>query len=121
MGQETMGWRTDSKGWGLLAPRAREMRRGPTEAERRLWQRLRRGGLGLRFRRQAVIGRFIADFYCPAARLIVELDGSSHDARHDIDEQRDVWLQSSGLRVLRVRNDDVLLDLELVDGERLDA
>jgi len=114
MGRQTMGCRTDAKGWSLLRPRAQWMRRAPTEAEARLWQRLRRSGLGVRFRRQVVMGRFIADFYCPAAALIVEVDGGVHDARRDIDEERDRLLKAGGVRVLRVRNDEVAEDLDAV-------
>ena len=109
-----MGWRTDAKGWSLLRPRAKWMRREPTRSEALLWQRLRRGHLGAKFRRQLVAGRFIADFYCAAAGLIVEVDGGVHDARGDIDDQRDKLLQASGLRVLRVRNEDIADDLDAV-------
>jgi very-short-patch-repair endonuclease len=90
------------------------MRRAPTEAEARLWRRLRRGLLGVRFRRQVVMGRFIADFYCAAAGLIVELDGSVHDERRDVDEERDRLLRRSGMQILRFRNEDVLDDLDAV-------
>jgi len=90
------------------------MRREPTDAEALLWQRLRRRHLGVRFRRQVVIGRFIADFYCAVARLIIEVDGAVHEARHDIDAERDRLLQANGLRILRVRNEDVIDDLDAV-------
>jgi len=60
------------------------------------------------------MGRFIADFYCPAAALIVEVDGGVHDARRDIDEERDRLLKAGGVRVLRVRNDEVAEDLDAV-------
>ena len=107
-----MGWRTDARRWILLQPRARSMRRSPTPAERLLWQRLRRSQLGVRFRRQAVIGQFIVDFYCRKRALVVEVDGGVHDDRCDIDEERDVVLGVVGLRVLHVRNEDVLADLD---------
>ncbi len=109
-----MGWRTDARGWSLMRPRAQCMRHEPTDAEARLWQQLRRKRLGVRFRRQAVIGRFIVDFYCPVARLIVEVDGGVHDSRDDIDAQRDRLLSTGGLRILRVRNEAVLEDLDAV-------
>jgi very-short-patch-repair endonuclease len=114
MGKQTMGWPTDPRGWSLLRPRAQQMRRMPTEAEALLWERLRRGCLGARFRRQVVIGPFIVDFYCPKARLIVEVDGSVHDERHEIDVVRDREVRAAGLRVLRVRNEDVLGNLDAV-------
>jgi very-short-patch-repair endonuclease len=109
-----MGWRTDVEGWELLRPRARSMRRAKTPAEARLWQRLRRQQLGARFRSQVAIGRFVVDFYCPSHRLIVEVDGDIHEARRDADRQRDAALLSLGLRVLRIRNDEVVRDLDTV-------
>ena len=76
--------------------------------ERRLWKHLRYRRLnGLRFRRQHPIGRFIVDFYCPAHRLVIELDGASHDEQGEYDESRTVWLEAHGYEVLRFANDDV--------------
>jgi very-short-patch-repair endonuclease len=88
------------------------MRRSATQAERLLWQRLRRGQLGVRFRKQVAIGQFIADFFCPARDLVVEVDGGVHDDRRDIDEERDRMLGRLGVRVLHVRNEEVLHDLD---------
>ena len=85
---------------------ARAMRNNPTLPEARLWQHLRRRGLyGARFRRQSVILGFIADFYCPAAKLVVELDGVLHDAARD--RRRDEILASAGFRTLRFRNSEL--------------
>jgi very-short-patch-repair endonuclease len=109
-----MPWRTDAEGWELLGLRARSMRREPTNAESRLWQRLRRNQLGGRFRSQVAIVRFIVDFYCPSRRLVVEVDGGAHDARSDADAERDRILEALRFRVLRVRNEDVLEDVEAV-------
>ena len=94
-------------GWGMfqeqidwLHARARDMRRNPTEPEKRLWRNLSNGQLGgLKFRRQEVIGRFIADFMCPARSLIVEVDGDTHDEAKD--RLRDEELAGFGL--LRTR------------------
>ncbi|AZO10421.1 MULTISPECIES: endonuclease domain-containing protein [unclassified Mesorhizobium] len=93
---------------------ARTMRREPTEAEDRLWQELRGRRLDkIKFRRQVPVGRFVADFVCAEARLIVEIDGSQHaESRHD--KERDAELKARGFRVLRFWNDDVLKDLEAV-------
>ncbi|CDX42795.1 conserved hypothetical protein [Mesorhizobium sp. SOD10] len=90
------------------------MRREPTEAEDRLWQELRGRRLdNIKFRRQAPIGRFVADFLCAEARLIVEIDGSQHaESRHD--QERDAELKARGFRVLRFWNDDVLKELDAV-------
>ncbi|MDQ4421366.1 DUF559 domain-containing protein [Sphingobium sp. DEHP117] len=106
------------RGWGLSAGRleelhrrAAEMRRNPTEPERRLWRHLSASQLdGFKFRRQAVIGASIADFYCPAARLVVEVDGDTHDANKD--QLRDDRLGAIGLRVVRVSNHDVMTNME---------
>jgi very-short-patch-repair endonuclease len=108
-------------GWGegaeqpvrtSLLTNARTMRRAATPAERRLWQALRKHQLGgLKFRCQMPRGPFIADFYCPAARLVVEVDGISHiDAPNDA--IRDVWTIEQGIRVFRVSTFDVLSNLE---------
>ncbi len=79
-----------------------------------LWRRLRRDQLGVRFRRQAVIGRFIVDFYCPDRALAVEVDGAVHDGREDEDAERERLLAANGVTVLRVRNDEVLGRLDAV-------
>jgi very-short-patch-repair endonuclease len=102
------------RGWGLSANaiaelhrRAAEMRRNPTEPEKRLWRRLSNGQLGgHKFRRQQVIGWFIADFVCPQKGLIVEVDGDTHDEMKD--RLRDDILATRGYRVLRFTNEDVM-------------
>ena len=91
--------------------RAREMRGNPTEPEKRLWRNLSNGQLdGLKFRRQEVIGRFIADFMCPARSLIVEVDGDTHDEAKD--RLRDDVLAQFGFLVVRVTNFDVMSNAE---------
>ena len=93
---------------------ARTMRKQPTEAEDRLWQALRdRRLMRLKFRRQMPVGRFIADFICLEARLIVEVDGSQHGGSLR-DGERDRELSRRGFRVLRFWNDDVLRELDSV-------
>ncbi|MBZ9868678.1 endonuclease domain-containing protein [Mesorhizobium sp. CA15] len=93
---------------------ARSMRRESTDAEDRLWQELRgRRRDNIKFRRQVPIGRFVADFLCAEAKLVVEIDGSQHaESRHD--QERDAELKVRGFRVLRFWNDDVLKDLDAV-------
>ena len=93
---------------------ARSMRREPTEAEDRLWQELRGRRLdNIKFKRQVPVGRYVADFLCAEAKLIVEIDGSQHaEPRHDQD--RDAELKARGFRVLRLWNDDVLKELDAV-------
>ena len=92
----------DSVARHRLAPRAHQMRMEPTESERKLWLALRSGQLGVRFRRQVVIGPFIVDFFAPASGLVVEVDGGVHRRRRDYDRLRDEALRAWGLRVLRV-------------------
>ena len=94
----------------LLAERAQRMRHAPTASEAALWRRLRGRRLGVQFRRQVVLGRFIVDFVAPSARLIVEVDGGWHAGREDADARRDAVLQRLGYRVLR-------LSAELVERE----
>ena len=94
-----------------LTPLARELRSEPTEAEKYLWQMLRYKSLGLKFRRQAVIGRYIVDFVSYEKRLIIEVDGGQHSDNHK-DVSRDKWLREQGFEVLRFWNHDVLGNLE---------
>ena len=88
--------------------RARRLRRDMTEAERRLWRELRIVNLPLRFRRQHPIGRFIVDFACPAARLIIEVDGGQHADSLNKDEFRSRELIRRGYRVIRFWNGDIM-------------
>jgi len=94
--------------------RARELRNAATPAERLLWRYLSRSQLSAKFSRQMQVGRFFADFLCRELKLIVELDGVSHDLRPDYDAARDRWLAGEGYRVLRFANADVLRDPEAV-------
>ena len=81
--------------------RSRELRKDMSPPEVKLWNRVRAGRLGgLKFRRQHRIGPYIADFYCAAATLVVELDGQRHDPDHDA--TRDAYMQSLRIEVLRI-------------------
>jgi very-short-patch-repair endonuclease len=102
--------------------RARDLRRNMTPAETSLWQCLRAGRLcGYHFRRQQVIDRFIVDFYCHRAGLVVEVDGSVHEKQEEYDRERDFYLRSRGLRVMRFTNTDVNRQLETVLAAILEA
>ena len=100
-----------------LANWARGHRLAPTESEARLWEALRCRRLGVRFRRQAVIGRYIADFFAPSMSLVVEVDGGYHSCRHTADARRDRWMQRQGYTMVRVSARDVMIDVgSVVDG-----
>jgi leucyl-tRNA synthetase len=90
------------------------MRFSPTRGEERLWRCLSGSKTGFAFRRQLVIGDHIVDFAATKARLVVEVDGSSHEDREHFDAQRDRALAALGWYVLRVTEQDVMSDLEAV-------
>jgi very-short-patch-repair endonuclease len=93
----------------MATSRARELRRELTDAERRLWSRLRDRRLaGAKFRRQHPIGPFDADFCCPDYHLVVELDGGQHQEQAATDARRTAFLGSQGYRVLRFWDNEVL-------------
>lgn len=92
----------------------RGLRSEMTHAEMRLWARIRAKQFqGVKFRRQHGIGPYIVDFYCPEKSLVIEVDGDTHAEPSQIfkDGQRDRYLQSLGLRVIRYTNNDILLNL----------
>ena len=98
-----------------LKERARQLRRQMTDSERALWKRLRRKQVqAVQFYRQKLIGNYIVDFYAPKAKIVVEVDGSQHmeseEAARDL--QRDAFLSSQGLRVLRFDDLQVLKEIE---------
>jgi len=99
-----------------MIDRARQLRRHQTGPETKLWHAIRNSQLaGLKFRRQRPIGRYVVDFYCASHKLVVELDGDSHnESNYQDDVKRQAWLEKSGYRVLRIENDDVLKDLDAV-------
>ena len=98
----------------LLIERAKQMRREPTALEHWLWLALRAKRFeGAKFRRQVVIGRYIADFACRLPRmLVIELDGDTHGSQAAYDAQRTAFLGRQGYRVLRFTNHDVKSNLE---------
>ncbi len=94
---------------------AKTLRSHQTKAEQRLWVRLRAHRfLGLKFKRQKPMGRYIVDFVCLEHRLIIELDGGQHTEQAAYDQHRDAWLRSQGYTVLRFWNNDVMQQLESV-------
>lgn len=106
-------WQSTPELWEKLKPLARQMRTEPTLSEKLLWHRLRNKQLlSFKFRRQQVIDRFIVDFYCREAKLIIEVDGEIHNYTQEEDAIRQEFLESLGLRVVQFKNEDVLLRIE---------
>ena len=102
---------------------ARSLRTNMTDAEQALWRHVRRKQMhGTQFYRQKPLLSFVVDFYCPAAKLVIEIDGSQHrDEEHRVtDQARDAALAGLGLRVLRFDNRQVLVEtaavLEIIDA-----
>ena len=97
--------------------RAGELRKQQTEAEAILWAHLRAHRMcGVQFRRQHAIGKYIVDFCSPRRKLIIELDGSQHLNQIEYDQQRTVYLESLGYRVLRFWNNEVAGQIDRVLG-----
>ena len=94
-----------------------QLRKNMTDAEKVLWSKIKGKQLkGYQFYRQKPIGNFIVDFYCPKAKIVIELDGGQHfniDGKAK-DIRRDTYLENMGLRVLRFSDKDVLKNLESV-------
>jgi len=100
----------------LIFERARELRSRETVPEKLLWKRLSKKQLGVKFRRQHPIHCYIADFYCHTHKLIVEIDGASHDGQEQSanDKVRDKSLSAYGIETLRFSNEMVLNNIEQV-------
>jgi len=98
---------------------AKENRKNLTKSEFILWSRLRDNQLGLRFRSQHPIGKYIADFYCHQSKLIIELDGAYHETndQKNLDSNRTKTIEDYGLKVLRFTNSEVETNLENVIAE----
>lgn len=96
--------RTTPKGYQL----ARELRKEPTPAESKLWAYLRGDQLGVNFRRQHAIGKYVPDFCCIKKKLIIELDGSQHLEQETYDAERTEYFKSLGYRVIRFWNHEVM-------------
>jgi very-short-patch-repair endonuclease len=96
---------------------AKRQRRSMSPPEVRLWALLRRSPGGVRFRKQHAIGPFVADFYCPRLKLVIEIDGLIHDFTPDRDAARDDYMRSLGLRIIRIPAADVMADAVGVASE----
>lgn len=89
----------------------KELRNALTPEEAVLWNILKDNGLGFKFRRQHSVGNFIADFYCPSKKLVIELDGSHHLEAKERDQERTDYLNNLNIKVLRFWNNDIKKDL----------
>jgi len=95
--------------------RAGELRQNQTEAEAKLWSRLRAHRMaGVQFRRQHAIGNYIVDFCSPRRKLVIELDGSQHLDQAEYDSERTKYLEAKGYRVLRFWNNEVINEIDAV-------
>ena len=94
----------------------RILRKNITNYERILWEYLRRDNLGIRFHRQYGIGSYIADFYCPKLRIVIEVDGKSHNTEHgkEYDKVRDGYMNILQLCILRFSNSEITNDIDKV-------
>jgi very-short-patch-repair endonuclease len=90
---------------------ARRLRRGATEAETRLWRGLRDAFPAVRFRRQHPVGRYVADFACPAEKLVIEVDGGQHATQEEADAVRTSAIALRGYRVIRFWDGDVIRNM----------
>src|SRR5579871_4064014 len=98
----------------ILRRYARNLRKNSTDAERHLWYFLRAKRIGVKFKRQVPIGRFIVDFVCLERKLIIELDGGQHQTNQSYDIQRTSALNQAGFQVLRFWNNDILRDINSI-------
>ncbi len=97
-----------------LIIKARYLRHEETKAEKILWKELRNRKLGIKFRRQHPIEKFILDFYAPEIKLAIELDGSQHKGNHEYDKLRTEYLESQKIKIIRFWNMEIEKDLEKV-------
>jgi len=95
---------------------ARENRRNQTEAEEFLWRQLKGNALGVKFKRQLIIQNYIADFACLEKSLIIEVDGGYHfiQEQMELDAYRTEDLEKLGFKVLRFRNEEIIIEIEQV-------
>ncbi|MDR2875118.1 MAG: DUF559 domain-containing protein [Methylobacillus sp.] len=96
-----------------LREKAKALRKAGNLCEVLLWQQINKGKFkGYDFDRQKIIGNFIVDFYCRNCRVVIEIDGSTHDAKTEYDKKRDIFLGNLGLTVIHIMARDVLQNLE---------
>jgi very-short-patch-repair endonuclease len=103
-----------------MVAKARRLRGALSDAEQKLWRALRRDQIrGLSFRRQHAVGPYVLDFYCPAIRFAIEVDGGQHNLTHERkrDQERTEWLKRRGIHLIRFWNNDIFGNLDGVLSE----
>jgi len=105
---------TDPYTFSLLKERSKEMRKNLTEAEKIIWEKLRKSQTKYRIRRQQIIDNYIVDFVCLPKKTIIEIDGPIHNFKKEADEKRTQYLKSVGYEILRFKNEEVLADPEKI-------
>ena len=103
---------TDAKTWHNLKDFVKNNRKNPTYTEKIIWEHLRKNQMGVRFRRQHVIYKYIVDFVCIEKKLIIEIDGESHINKKEYDMERDRLLEGMNFRTIRFTNDYVINKLD---------
>lgn len=98
----------------MMKCRRRQLRSKPTETEELLWGKIRKSQLGYKFDRQYSISGFVMDFYCPAKRLAIEIDGEIHKTKETYDKYRDRWLTSADIKVIHFQNEEVVNNIRSV-------
>jgi very-short-patch-repair endonuclease len=101
-----------------LKERAKELRNNSTKGEIKFWcELLRKRQTGYQFYRQKIIYHYIVDFYCPKLKLVIEIDGTSHDAKKEYDKHRDNILESYGLKILHYNDIRALSNFQLIEKD----
>jgi leucyl-tRNA synthetase len=108
---------TDPYTFSLLKERAKEMRKDQTEAEKIIWEKIRKNQIRHKIRRQQIIDNYIVDFVCLPKKTIIEIDGPIHDFQKEADENRTLYLNSVGYEILRYTNEKVLDDPDKIAQE----
>ncbi|MFA5972036.1 MAG: leucine--tRNA ligase [Lentimicrobiaceae bacterium] len=108
---------TDPYTFSRLKERAKEMRKNLTEAEKIIWEKLRKNQIKYKIRRQQIIDNYIVDFVCLPKKTIIEIDGPIHDFQKEADEKRTQYLNSVGYEILRYENEEVIVDPDKVAQE----
>jgi very-short-patch-repair endonuclease len=97
-----------------IKEKRQNLRNNMTETEKKLWKYLKNEQLGIKFRRQHSIGHYIADFYCPEKKMVIEIDGSQHYTEDGLeyDKIREEYMTALGIKTIRFSNSDVTTNIE---------